>query len=126
MSGGSNPADRAYQVVVTGLALLLPAVLLALIIELAVNAWPAIRRFGWGFVTSSTWDPVAEVYGAGPLIFGTLASSLVALVLAVPLAFSVAIFLNEFALAVPSAKTDGPMNSPRNETPYSAAFPMQP
>ena len=97
MTRGTNPADRAYQAVVTGLALLLPASLLALIVELATNAWPSIQRFGWDFVTNSTWDPVADVYGAGPLIFGTLASSFVALLLAVPLAFSVAIFLNEFA-----------------------------
>jgi len=89
--------DRAYQAALTGMALLLPALLLALLVELAVNAWPSIDRFGWSFVFTSTWDPVADVYGAGPLIFGTLASSFVALVLAVPLAFSVAIFLSEFA-----------------------------
>ncbi len=97
MTGGANRGDRAYQAVVTGLALLLPATLLALVIELATSAWPSVQRFGWDFVFRSTWDPVAEVYGAGPLIFGTLASSLLALVLAVPLAFSVAIFLSEFA-----------------------------
>ena len=97
MTRGANPADRTYQAVVTGLALLLPATLLALLVELAVNAWPSIQRFGWSFVFTATWDPVADVYGAGPLIFGTLASSFLAVLLAVPLAFSVAIFLNEFA-----------------------------
>src|SRR3970040_255342 len=97
MTRGTNPADRTYQAVLTGLALLLPALLLALILQLAVNARPTIERFGWGFVFNSTWDPVADVYGAGPLIFGTLASSFVALLLAVPLAFRVAIFLSEFA-----------------------------
>jgi phosphate transport system permease protein len=92
-----NRGDRAYQAVITGLALLLPATLLVLVIELASGAWPAVQRFGWDFIIRSTWDPVAEVYGAAPLIFGTLASSFIALVLAVPLAFSVAVFLSEFA-----------------------------
>src|SRR5690348_7342760 len=67
---GANRADRLYRGVVTGLALLLPLLLLTQVSELAVNAWPAMRRFGFGFLWHSTWDPVAEVYGAGPLIFG--------------------------------------------------------
>jgi phosphate transport system permease protein len=94
---GINPGDRVYQAVVTLLALLLPVMLLAVVGELAINAWPALKRFGWSFTWQSTWDPVAEVFGAGALIFGTLASSALALVLAVPTAFSVAIFLTEFA-----------------------------
>ena len=57
----------------------------------------AIGKFGFGFVTTSTWDPVAEQFGAFPLIFGTLVSSLVALVIAVPLSLGVAIYLTEFA-----------------------------
>ena len=94
---GANRADRVYRGVVTGLALLLPLLLLTQVGELAVNAWPAMRRFGFGFLWHSTWDPVAEVYGAGPLIFGTIVSSLLALVIAVPLALGVAVFLTEFA-----------------------------
>src|SRR5258708_2121897 len=94
---GANRADRIYRGAVTGLALLLPLLLLAQVGELAVNAWPAMRRFGFGFLWHSTWDPVAEVYGAGPLIFGTVVSSLLALAIAVPLALGVAVFLTEFA-----------------------------
>src|SRR6267154_1620720 len=94
---GANRADRIYRGVVTGLALLLPLLLLAQVSELAVNAWPAMRRFGFGFLWHTTWDPVAEVYGAGPLIFGTVVSSLLALAIAVPLALGVAVFLTEFA-----------------------------
>jgi len=94
---GANRADRIYRGVVTGLALLLPLLLITQVGELAVNAWPAMRRFGFGFLWHSTWDPVAEVYGAGPLIFGTIVSSLLALVIAVPLALGVAVFLTEFA-----------------------------
>ena len=97
ITGGANSGDRVYRAIMTGLGLLLPATLLALVIELTINAWPAVVKYGWGFVFNSTWNPVAEVYGAAPLIFGTLMSSFVALVFAIPLALSAAIFLTEFA-----------------------------
>jgi phosphate transport system permease protein len=89
--------DVVYRVVLTGFALLLPLLLATIVGELLVGAFPAIRRFGVGFLTRSTWDPVAGEFGALPLVFGTLYSSLVAMVLAVPLAVGVAIFLTEFA-----------------------------
>ena len=63
----------------------------------------AIGKFGLDFVTTSTWDPVAEQFGAFPLIFGTLVSSLIALVIAVPLSLGVAIYLTEFAPGGPAA-----------------------
>src|SRR5438132_1538552 len=94
---GTNLPDRLYRTVLTTLALLLPLLLLALVCVLAVSAWPAIRRFGLSFLWTSVWDPVAGIYGAAPMIFGTLASSLLALLLAVPLALGVAIYLTEFA-----------------------------
>src|SRR6267143_2168903 len=94
---GTNVADRLYRSVLTALALLLPLLLLALVGELAVSAWPAIRRFGFSFLWNSVWDPVAGVFGAAPMIFGTLASSLLALIIAVPLALGVSIYLTEFA-----------------------------
>ena len=66
----------------------------------------AIQRFGLGFVGGTTWDPVAGQFGALPFIFGTLASSLLALLIAVPLSIGLAIFLTELAprwLAAPIA-----------------------
>ena len=89
--------DRVYRVALTLLALLLPLLLFFIVGELVAGAWPALKRFGFGFLTSSTWDPVAGQFGALPLIFGTLYSSLVAMVIAVPLALGAAIFLTEFA-----------------------------
>jgi phosphate transport system permease protein len=89
--------DAVYRTVLTAVALILPAVLVMLAIELVVNAWPAIRAFGPGFFTQSTWDPVISRFGALPLIVGTLYSSFVAMLIAVPLALGVAIFLTEFA-----------------------------
>src|SRR5881296_3220201 len=94
---GTNVVDRLYRTVLTALAVSLPLLLLALVGELAVSAWPAIRRFGLSFLWTSVWDPVAGIYGAAPMIFGTLASSLLALLIAVPLSLGVAIYLTEFA-----------------------------
>ena len=92
-----NRGDRVYRWILTALALCLPFLLVTVAGELVVSSGPALRRFGFSFLWQSTWDPVAEVYGAGPMIFGTLVSSLIALLIAVPLSLGVAIFLTEFA-----------------------------
>jgi phosphate transport system permease protein len=78
-------------------AVAIPVLLAFLVYELYTGSRLAIGRYGFGFITSSTWDPVAEVFGAWPLILGTLLSSAIALVIAVPLSLGVAIFLTDFA-----------------------------
>lgn len=95
--GRGNRSDRVYRAVLLGMAAVLPLLLVIIAGGLVIDAWPAVRRFGAGFLWSSTWDPVADIYGAAPMIFGTLVSSLIALILAVPLALGVAIFLTEFS-----------------------------
>lgn len=92
-----DTSDRIYRGVLTALALTLPLTLLAILGELVVSSWPSIKTFHWKFLVTSTWDPVAEIYGAAPMIVGTLVSSLLALLIAVPLALGVAVFLTEFA-----------------------------
>jgi phosphate transport system permease protein len=57
----------------------------------------SIEKFGWSFLVNSTWDPVQEIYGALPIIYGTVVSSLLALIIALPLSLGVAIFLAEVA-----------------------------
>lgn len=89
--------DRIYRWLLTCLAMTLPLLLVTIVAELLVSAWPSIHKFGFSFIWTSVWDPVGEVYGAAPMIFGTLVSSLLALVIAVPLSLGVAIFLTEFA-----------------------------
>jgi phosphate transport system permease protein len=89
--------DLIFKGVLTVAAIAVPVLLAFLVYELWSGAALAIERYGFGFVTSSTWDPVAEEFGALPLIFGTLASSLLALLIAVPLSLGVAIYLTEFA-----------------------------
>jgi phosphate transport system permease protein len=89
--------DLVFKGVLTVAAIAVPVLLAFLVYELWSGAALAIERYGFGFVTSSTWDPVAEEFGALPLIFGTLASSMLALLIAVPLSLGVAIYLTEFA-----------------------------
>lgn len=72
-------------------------ILAAIAAAVVVFAWPAIREFGLGFVTSTTWSPAKgqESYGVLPMIYGTFASSFLALLFAVPLGLGAAVFLNE-------------------------------
>src|SRR5438874_5248359 len=70
-----------------------------MLLSLFAQARPAISRFGLGFLTSKTWNPVTEVFGILPIIYGTLASSILALVLAVPVSIGSAIFLTDVAPA---------------------------
>jgi phosphate transport system permease protein len=94
---GRDRSDHIYRQVLTAIALMLPLLIVIILGVLFAGAWPAVKRFGASFLVTSTWDPVADIYGAAPMIFGTLASSLLALLIAVPLALSVAIFLTEFS-----------------------------
>jgi phosphate transport system permease protein len=93
----ANYGDLAFRLILTLAAVLIPVLLAFLVYELWTGARLAIDRFGFDFITSSTWDPVAEEFGASPLVFGTLLSSFIALLIAVPLSLGVAIYLTEFA-----------------------------
>ena len=94
---GRNPGDLIFRIALTGAALTVPALLAALVYQLWLGSRLAIAKFGLGFVTGSTWDPVADNFGAMPLIFGTLVSAAIALAIAVPLSLGVAIYLTEFS-----------------------------
>jgi phosphate transport system permease protein len=95
--GTVGPADQIFRGVVTGFSGLVIATLAALIILLVLDSMPAIQRFGFGFVTSSTWDPVREQFGAWPYLYGTLFSSFLGLLIATPIAVGAALFLVEYA-----------------------------
>jgi phosphate transport system permease protein len=94
---GSAWGDTAFKWLLIAAACTIPALLLALVVELTRGAWPALSRFGVDFIVTTTWDPVAGVFGAWPAIFGTLLTSFLALAMAVPLSLGVAIYLTEFA-----------------------------
>jgi phosphate transport system permease protein len=69
----------------------------AIVYELWVNSHLSRAKFGWGFFVTRVWDPVFDNYGAAPFIYGTLVTSIVSLVIAVPLGLAAAIFLSELA-----------------------------
>lgn len=71
--------------------------LIAIMASLIYGAWPAIQKFGFGFITGSDWNPVTEEFGAAIPIFGTLLTSAIALVIAVPVSFGIALFLTELS-----------------------------
>jgi phosphate transport system permease protein len=94
---GVAVGDSAFKIILTAAALAVPVLLGFLAWELISGSRLAIEKYGLNFLGTSVWDPVANQFGALPLVFGTLISSLLALVIAVPLALGVAIFLTEFA-----------------------------
>jgi len=94
---GSSIGDRVYRAVTTAFAWAVPLLLGLIALEVVLAAWPALRTFGLDFLTSSNWDEVRGQFGAAPMIYGTIVSSVLALVLATPLALGVAVFLSEFA-----------------------------
>ena len=73
------------------------AVLVLIVYETSRGAMPSIRAFGWRFLVSTDWDPVAERFGALPYVFGTLVTSTLALTLAIPPCLGAAVFLAELA-----------------------------
>ena len=93
--GNSAKIDLAFRSVTVLGALAIFAILGLILFELIIGSRPSIAKFGLQFFTSRAWDPVLGDFGALPFIYGTLASSCVALLIAVPLALGVAIFLTE-------------------------------
>jgi phosphate transport system permease protein len=71
----------------------------SLILSLFIGGLPAFRRFGLGFLTSTSWDPVHEVFGAAVSVYGTLLTAMLALLFAVPVSFGIAFYLTELAPA---------------------------
>ena len=89
--------DWLFGLAAKGAAILTLALLIGILLSLFIGAWPAITQFGFGFLTSSTWDPVADEYGGLVMIYGTIATSVIALIIAVPVSFGIALFLTEMS-----------------------------
>jgi phosphate transport system permease protein len=89
--------DRAFALITRAAAWLTLALLAGILGSLIVGAWPAMREFGPGFLVSAEWDPVQDRYGGLTMIYGTLMSSAIALLIAVPVSFGIAVFLTELA-----------------------------
>ena len=91
--------DYAFKWLTLAMALSVFVLIVLIGYELAHGSHLALRKFGWHFVVSSDWDPVSEQFGALPCIIGTLVSSLIALLIAVPLSVATAVYLTEIAPA---------------------------
>jgi len=87
--------DSLFRAMTALAALLVVAVFAGVITSLTIGAMPAIHKFGWNFLTSEVWDPVQEEFGALASIYGTLLTSALAMLIAVPVGIGIAIFLTE-------------------------------
>ncbi|MBV8618961.1 MAG: phosphate ABC transporter permease PstC [Curvibacter sp.] len=92
-------ADRLFGWLTKGAALLTLALLLGILTSLLFGAWPAIQKYGLSFLYRSVWDPVQGDFGGLVMIYGTLATSFIALLIAVPVSFGIALFLTELSPA---------------------------
>ena len=90
-------ADRVFGWLAKGAAIFTLLMLAAILASLTVSAWPAIDKYGLSFLTSTTWDPVQEDFGGLVMIYGTLMTSFIALLIAVPVSFGIALFLTELS-----------------------------
>jgi phosphate transport system permease protein len=90
-------ADRLFAALALAAALLTLSMLAGIIVSLLIGAAPAIREYGLSFLVRSEWDPVQNRYGGLVMIYGTLMSSFIALLIAVPVSFGIALFLTELS-----------------------------
>ncbi len=97
LSATGSSGDAIFRGVLLLCAVLLLVIVSSMVIAMAANSMLSIREFGFGFLTGRNWDPIKGEFGALPFIYGTIVSSVLALVIAVPLSIGVAIFLVEQA-----------------------------
>lgn len=92
-------SDAALRMATRASAWLVLVVLGAVIISLIMGAWPAFKTFGPGFITGQHWNPVTNVFGALPAIYGTLVTSFIAMLIGIPISVGIAVFLTELCPA---------------------------
>ena len=88
-------SDNSFRLLTLGSAVLVLVLLLGVVVALFIGAWPAFREFGVGFLFSDAWSPPKEQFGAATAIYGTLVTSLIAMLIAVPVGLGIAVFLTE-------------------------------
>jgi phosphate transport system permease protein len=92
-----NIGDLIFERLTLLFAVLVFLLVILMGYEMYVGSKISINKFGWSFLTNSVWDPVQEIYGALPIIYGTIVSSFLALVISVPLSIGIAVFLSELS-----------------------------
>lgn len=98
-AGSARLIDQLFSWSARGAAVITLGLLIGIIVSLFIGAWPSISANGLGFLTSAQWDPVQNKYGGLVMIYGTIATSIIALVIAVPVSFGIALFLTELSPA---------------------------
>ncbi|TFH01941.1 MAG: phosphate ABC transporter permease subunit PstC [Calditrichales bacterium] len=96
-SSTQNKSDSVFKIIALIAASTILILMAGIFIELISSSMPAIKRFGFGFLFSTDWDPVHQVFGAASSVFGTLISTFIAMLIAVPTSILIAIFLVELA-----------------------------
>ena len=87
--------DTAFRHLTRLAAITVLVILGGIIVSLVIGSWPALRQFGFGFLTTEVWNPVTENFGAISPIYGTIVTSLIAMLIAVPVGLFIALFLTE-------------------------------
>jgi phosphate transport system permease protein len=88
-------SDAMFRSMTRMAAIAVLVILGGIIVSLMQGAWPALRSFGFGFLVDDTWNPVTEKFGAAAAIYGTVVTSIIAMLIAVPVGLFIAIFLTE-------------------------------
>jgi len=87
--------DLIFRVITTLFAFSILMILAIMLVEMTVESMPSIRKFGWKFITGTEWDAVQGIFGALPYLYGSVVSSVLALLLATPLSIGAAVFITE-------------------------------
>jgi phosphate transport system permease protein len=96
-AAGQRLRERIFRGATLGAAILVLTLLGGVVFTLLKGAWPAFARFGFHFLTSEVWNPVTDKYGALAPVYGTLVTSLIAMLFALPISLGIAVFLTELA-----------------------------
>jgi phosphate transport system permease protein len=94
---GARLTDKLFGWTARSAAIITLALLFGIIASLVYGAWPSISQNGLGFLVNAEWDPVQNKYGGLVMIYGTIATSIIALIIAVPVSFGIALFLTELS-----------------------------
>ncbi|PHV61193.1 phosphate ABC transporter permease subunit PstC [Cyanobacterium aponinum AL20118] len=93
--GVEKKLDISFRWLTLALAITIGLILISIAIIITIGAWPAIKEFNFTFFNNSNWNPVENKYGVIAVVYGTLVSSLIALIIAIPLGVGAAVFLSE-------------------------------
>ena len=97
MAQTGTVGDKVFRTILIIAASTILLIVAAMIYMMVINSLPTIKEFGFGFLIGSDWQPASDIYGALPFIYGTIVSSVIALLISVPISLGVAIFLTEQA-----------------------------